>query len=160
MGRGILSGVMATITSMITTPMMYFLAEKDDKTILQEVVEEHPIGADGGGKATSKQCGSGQTTTESGGGKAAAVDDVTGGKDGTEDRCQETHVEEKWARHEDVQNNNTEHINEKITRCKNKVKIVGDAGCDTKMFSHSKNTDGKLKIFAHCKNADGKPEVT
>ena len=32
-----------------------FLAEEDDKTIQQEVVEDHPSGADGGGKSTSIQ---------------------------------------------------------------------------------------------------------
>ena len=40
--EGILSGVMATITSMITTPMMDF----HDKTIQQEVAEDHPSGTD------------------------------------------------------------------------------------------------------------------
>ena len=66
---------MASITSMITTPLMDFLSEKYDKTIQQEVVEDHPIEVDGGGKATSTQRGSGQVTTEGGGGKATAVCD-------------------------------------------------------------------------------------
>ena len=44
--EGSLSGVMASITSMITTPLMDFLSEKDDKTIQQEVVEDHPSRAD------------------------------------------------------------------------------------------------------------------
>ena len=43
--EGYLSGVMASITSMITTPLMDFLSEKDNETIHQEVVEDHPIGA-------------------------------------------------------------------------------------------------------------------
>jgi hypothetical protein len=204
--EGSLSGVMATITSMITTPLMDFLSKKDDKTIQQEVAEDHPSGADaailedgvtregrvkikiaygatsdeehsgtndtvddgGGGKATSIQRGSGQVTTEGGGGKATTVGDgggnttsMQGGSDQAttdggggkatvvRDGGENTTSEEKWERHDDVKNNNevdnAEQITEKITRCENKEKIVGDTGCDTEMFAHSKNTDGETQ---------------